>query len=142
MILQEQHSLYHKTPSALIKFVRHWSTLTPEQLKQAIPDAKSLEEAQSKVASLNLKDSNTQDEFLENALKSNDHSYSVEHVHEYIKGRQTLFSETEGDRFLTLALTALEKDSKKQGKVYLVANTLRRLQKAAVAGVQTYQELA
>ena len=57
---------------------------------------------------------------------------SLEHVHEYIKIRMSLFEEKNNAKFEELAIQALEKD--KNNKVASVANLLRRVKKSGLSG--------
>lgn len=70
---------------------------------------------------------------VEDYLKSN--AASIEHVHEYVKMKTVLLGEKgEATKYEEMALAALEQDANKAGKVYVVANTLRRLVKSGATG--------
>ena len=68
----------------------------------------------------------------EDFLKAN--SNSLEHVHEYIKIRQTMFGDKDSGKFETIATTALGQDSMIHTKVYASINTHKRLLKAGAKG--------
>ena len=65
------------------------------------------------------------------------HANEMEHVHEYIKTRTNLLGESgQAAKYEEAALNALNNDQKRNFKVEVAANTLRRLVKAGASGDQ------
>ena len=61
----------------------------------------------------------------------------MEHVHEYIKTKTNLLGESgQAAKYEEAALNALNNDQKRNFKVEVAANTLRRLVKAGASGEQ------
>lgn len=67
----------------------------------------------------------------ERMLAENEHS--MQHAHEYVKLMTKVLGQSDG-HFEAVALKALENDPKRNHKVHIAENTLRRLRKVGCSG--------